>query len=200
MGLKLLLNSNPNMEVVGEATEGNEGIKKAEELLPDVVLMDISMPHGKDGLLATSEIKKLLPDTAVLILTMHDDDEYLFRAIESGASGCVLKSAPHEELIQAILSVASGNAYLFPSATKRLMQEYLERAKNNGVDSFNQLTDREKEVLSLVAKGYSNKEIAEKLILSVKTIESHKSKVMEKLQLKTRPEVVNYALKKGLLS
>lgn len=200
MGLKLLLNSNPNMEVVGEATEGNEGIKKAEELLPDVVLMDISMPHGKDGLLATSEIKKLLPDTAVLILTMHDDDEYLFRAIESGASGCVLKSAPHEELIQAILSVASGNAYLFPSATKRLMQEYLEKAKNNGLDSFNQLTDREKEVLSLVAKGYSNKEIAEKLILSVKTIESHKSKVMEKLQLKTRPDVVNYALKKGLLS
>jgi two-component system, NarL family, response regulator NreC len=199
MGLNMLLNARPNMEVVGEASEGNEGIQKAEELKPDVVLMDLSMPHGKDGLSATSELKKILPDTSILILTMHDDEEYLFRAIQAGASGCILKSAPHEELLQAIESVAKGNAYLYPSATKRLMEEYLSHMKQDGSDSYSLLSDREKEVLTLIAKGYSNKEIAEKLIISVKTVETHKSKVMEKLQMKTRPELVSYALKKGLM-
>jgi two-component system, NarL family, response regulator NreC len=199
MGLNMLLNARPNMEVVGEASEGNEGIQKAEELKPDVVLMDLSMPHGKDGLSATSELKKILPDTSILILTMHDDEEYLFRAIQAGASGCILKSAPHEELLQAIECVAKGNAYLYPSATKRLMEEYLSHMKQDGSDSYSLLSDREKEVLTLIAKGYSNKEIAEKLIISVKTVETHKSKVMEKLQMKTRPELVSYALKKGLM-
>ena len=199
MGLNMLLNARPNMEVVGEASEGNEGIQKAEQLKPDVVLMDLSMPHGKDGLSATSELKKILPDTSILILTMHDDEEYLFRAIQAGASGCILKSAPHEELLQAIESVAKGNAYLYPSATKRLMEEYLSHMKQDGSDSYSLLSDREKEVLTLIAKGYSNKEIAEKLIISVKTVETHKSKVMEKLQMKTRPELVSYALKKGLM-
>jgi two-component system, NarL family, response regulator NreC len=199
MGLNMLLNARSNMEVVGEASEGNEGIKKAEELKPDVVLMDLSMPHGKDGLSATSEMKKILPNTSILILTMHDDEEYLFRAIQAGASGCILKSAPHEELLQAIESVANGNAYLYPSATKRLMEEYMSHMKQDGSDSYSLLSDREKEVLTLIAKGYSNKEIAEKLIISVKTVETHKSKVMEKLQMKTRPELVSYALKKGLM-
>jgi two-component system, NarL family, response regulator NreC len=199
MGLNMLLNARPNMEVVGEASEGNEGIQKAEELKPDVVLMDLSMPHGKDGLSATSELKKILPDTSILVLTMHDDEEYLFRAIQAGASGCILKSAPHEELLQAIECVAKGNAYLYPSATKRLMEEYLSHMKQDGSDSYSLLSDREKEVLTLIAKGYSNKEIAEKLIISVKTVETHKSKVMEKLQMKTRPELVSYALKKGLM-
>jgi two-component system response regulator NreC len=199
MGLKMLLNARPDMEVAGEASEGNEGIQKAEELKPDVVLMDLSMPHGKDGLSATSELKKRLPDTSILILTMHDDEEYLFRAIQAGASGCILKSAPHEELLQAIESVACGNAYLYPSATKRLMEEYLGQMKQDGSDSYSLLSDREKEVLTLIAKGYSNKEIAEKLIISVKTVETHKSKLMEKLQMKTRPELVTYALKKGLM-
>lgn len=199
MGLNMLLNAHPNMEVVGEASEGNEGIKKAEEQRPDVVLMDLSMPHGKDGLSATSELKKILPNTSILILTMHDDEEYLFRAIQAGASGCILKSAPHEELLQAIESVAKGYAYLYPSATKRLMEEYLSHMKQDGADSYSLLSDREKEVLTLIAKGYSNKEIAEKLVISVKTVETHKSKVMEKLQMKTRPELVTYALKKGLM-
>ncbi|MEC5425512.1 response regulator transcription factor [Virgibacillus sp. C22-A2] len=199
MGLNVLLNAVPDMEVVGEASEGDEGIKKALEKIPDIVLMDLSMPHGKDGLSATSELKKLLPETAILILTMHDDEAYLFRAIQAGASGCVLKSAPHQELIEAIRSVCSGNAYLHPAATKRLMDEYLGKLNQDGSDSYQLISDREKEVLTLVAKGYSNKEIAEKLIISVKTVESHKSNLMEKLQMKTRPELVSYALKKGLL-
>ncbi len=199
MGLKMLLNNDEEMEVIGEASEGDEGIRQAMELKPDVVVMDLSMPHGKDGLSATSELKKLLPETAILILTMHDDDEYLFRAIQAGASGSILKSAPHDELLSAIRSVAGGNAYLHPSATKRLMEEYIGNVNKGDADLFNLLSDREKEVLALIAKGYSNKEIAEKLIISVKTVETHKSNLMEKLQMKTRPELVAYALKKGLL-
>jgi two-component system, NarL family, response regulator NreC len=199
MGLKVLLNAVTDMEVIGEASEGNEGIEKALETKPDVILMDLSMPHGKDGLTASGELKKQLPETAILILTMHDDEEYLFRAIQAGASGCVLKSAPHQELIEAIRSVCNGNAYLHPAAQKRLMDEYLGSIKADGTDTYQLLSDREKEVLTLIAKGYSNKEIGEQLIISVKTVETHKSNLMDKLQMKTRPELVAYALKKGLL-
>ena len=198
MGLTMLLNSNPEMQVIGEASEGNEGIKKAMKLKPDVVVMDLSMPHGKDGLSATSELKKLMPNVNILILTMHDDEEYLFRAIQAGASGCILKSAPHDELMAAIESVSLGNAYLHPAATKRLMEEYLGSIKDSQ-DTYHLLSDREKEVLTLVAKGYANKEIAEQLVISVKTVETHKGNLMEKLQMKTRPELVEYAVKKGLL-
>jgi two-component system, NarL family, response regulator NreC len=199
MGLTMLLNSDPDLRVIGEASEGNEGIKKALELKPDVVVMDLSMPHGKDGLSATSELKKQMPNINILILTMHDDEEYLFRAIQAGAAGCILKSAPHDELISAIRSVAKGDAYLHPSATKRLMEEYLGSVKQGSTDTFNLLSDREKEVLTLIAKGFSNKEIAEQLIISVKTVETHKGNLAEKLQMKTRPELVEYAVKKGLL-
>jgi two-component system, NarL family, response regulator NreC len=199
MGLKMLLNTNPEMEVIGEASEGNEGIKKAMRLKPDVVVMDLSMPHGKDGLTATLELKKLMPEVNILILTMHDDEEYLFRAIQAGASGCILKSAPHDELMSAIVSVAIGDAYLHPAATKRLMVEYLGSMKLDSSDTYNLLSEREKEVLTLIAKGYANKEIAEQLVISVRTVEAHKGNLMEKLQMKTRPELVEYAVKKGLL-
>ncbi|MED2970755.1 MULTISPECIES: response regulator [unclassified Fictibacillus] len=198
-GLMMLLNAHPDFDVAGEASEGNEGIQKALELKPDVVIMDLSMPHGKDGLSATSELKKQLPDCAILILTMHNDEEYLFQAIQAGASGCILKSAPHEELMAAIQSVYHGNAYLNPAATKRLMEEYLNHVKQGTTDTYRLLSDREKEVLTLIAKGYSNKEIGEQLVISVKTVETHKGHLMEKLKLKTRPELVEYALKKGLL-
>lgn len=198
-GLKMLLNTNPEMEVIGEASEGNEGIKKALKLRPNVVVMDLSMPHGKDGLSATGELKKQMPEVNILILTMHDDEEYLFRAVQAGASGCILKSAPHDELMSAIESVANGNAYLHPAATKRLMEEYLGSLKHGSNDTYNLLSEREKEVLTLIAKGYSNKEIAEQLVISVKTVETHKGNLMEKLQMKTRPELVEFAVKKGLL-
>ncbi|MGO4538086.1 response regulator transcription factor [Paenibacillus sp. 2TAB19] len=199
-GLKMLLNEKERITVIGEASEGDEAIKLALLLKPDVVLMDLSMPHGKDGLTATKELKQLLPAVAVLILTMHDDDEYLFQGIHAGASGYILKSAPHEELLTAIRTVAEGNAYLYPTATKRLMSEYLERSAvgDNG-RALDMLSDREKEVVSLVAKGYSNKEVAEQLVISIKTVESHKANVMDKLGLKTRPDLVRYAMKKGLL-
>ena len=199
MGLKMLLNNNKDIDVIGEASEGDEAIRLAQELMPNVVIMDLSMPHGKDGLTATTELKKLMPEVAILILTMHDDEEYLFRAIQVGASGCILKSAPQEELLGAIRSVSHGNAYLHPSATKRLMEEYIGSVKQGNSDTFHLLSHREKEVLTLIAKGFSNKEIAEKLFISVKTVETHKSNLMEKLQMKTRPVLVAFAFKKGLL-
>jgi two-component system response regulator NreC len=200
-GLMMLLDGKQNIEIVGEAADGDEAIQAAIRLRPDVVLMDLNMPPGKDGLTATAELKKRLPETAVLILTMHDDDGYLFRAIQAGASGYILKSAPHEELLTAIHSVTTGNAYLYPTATKRLMSEYLDKLKHgDNAGTYEPLSDREQEVLALVAKGYANKEIAEQLIISVKTVESHKSNVMEKLGLKSRPELVKYAMKKGLLN
>ena len=199
-GLMMLLNGKNNIEVIGEASEGDEAIKKAMELVPDVVLMDLSMPHGKDGLTATKELHELAPDISILILTMHDDEEYLFRAIHAGASGYILKNAPHEELLAAISSVASGNAYLNPNATRSLMSGYLDRVKNgDSSNTFEILSEREKEVLEWIAKGYSNKDIASHLVISVKTVESHKSNLMDKLGLKTRPELVKYAMKKGLL-
>ncbi|TNJ65156.1 response regulator transcription factor [Paenibacillus hemerocallicola] len=199
-GLMSLLDGKSGLQVVGEAADGDEAIEKAARLRPDVVLMDLSMPHGKDGLTATKELKKELADTAVLILTMHDDEEYLFRAIQAGASGYILKSAPHDELLAAIRSVATGDAYLYPTATKRLMSEYIDKLKNGeSAGTYESLSEREKEILAWTAKGYSNKEIAEHLIISVKTVESHKSNLMEKLGLKTRPELVKFALKKGLL-
>jgi two-component system response regulator NreC len=199
-GLSALLGSKPHLEVVGEAAEGNEAIRQAAALRPDVVLMDLSMPHGKDGLATTAELKKTLPNVQVLILTMHDDEEYLFRAIHVGASGYLLKSAPHDELVSAIESVHQGNAYLNPNATKRLMSEYLDRLKRGeNIDTYESLSEREKEVLALIAKGYSNKEISEHLTLSVKTVETHKGNLMEKLNVRTRPELVKYAAKKGLL-
>lgn len=201
-GLAMLLHGRNGIEVIGEASEGNEAIMMAQQLQPDVILMDLSMPHGKDGMAATMELKKLMPDVAVLILTMHDDDEYLFRAIQIGASGYILKNAPHDELMSAIQSVAEGNAYLYPTATKRLMGEYLDRLKNGGAGAgpYESLSEREKEVLSWLAKGYSHKEIAESLFISVKTVETHKSNLMEKLGLKTRPELIKFAMKKGLLN
>lgn len=201
-GLRMLLDGRHGIEVVGEASEGAEAIRLALEMKPDVVLMDISMPHGMDGLAATRELKHRLPETNILILTMHDDEEYLFRAIQNGASGYILKNAPHEELVSAIRSVAAGDAYLYPTATKRLMSEYLNRLKSGDEprDAYDTLSEREKEILGWIAKGYSNKEIADRLVISVKTVETHKANLMEKLGLRSRPELIKFALKKGLLN
>ncbi|TCW41735.1 LuxR family two component transcriptional regulator [Laceyella sacchari] len=199
-GLTLLINSQPDMEVVGAAIDGKEAVDLSLELQPDIVLMDLSMPPGENGLTATKKLKEAAPEINVLILTMHDDEEYLFRVLHAGASGYILKNAEDMELIRAIQTVSQGEAYLYPSATKMLIQEFLNRVQiGEQLDDYHILTQREQEVLSLIAQGYTNKEIAEKLVLSVKTIESHKANIMEKLHLKTRPELVRYALKKGLL-
>ena len=165
------------------------------------LLMDLSMPPGESGLIATGKIKEDFPETKILILTMHDDEEYLFHVLKNGASGYVLKNAPDEELLAAIRTVYAGGTYIHPSMATSLVREFVKN-DTGGIetDPFKILTKREIEVLPLAAKGYGNKEIAEKLYISVKTVEAHKSRIMEKLQLKNRPELVEYALRKKFLN
>lgn len=199
-GVKMLLSAAADMEVVGEAPEGNEAIQLSQALHPHVVLMDLSMPNGRDGLSATIELKRLLPEVQILILTMHDNEEYLFRVLQAGASGYIMKNALDNELLTAIRTVSQGNVYLYPSAAKRLVEDVLSLVeRGEDVKSYRLLTDREQEILTYIAKGYSNKEIADLLFISVKTVESHKAKIMEKLGMQSRHELVDYALRKGLL-
>ncbi|MDU2065855.1 MAG: response regulator transcription factor [Sporomusaceae bacterium] len=199
-GLAMMINSQDDMEVVGEAADGQEAVAVALKLQPQVVLMDLRMPPGENGLVATARIREAAPAIRVLILTMHDDEEYLFQSLKAGAAGYILKTALDFDVIRAIRSVSKGESYLYPSAAKCLIEDFLQRGKKSETfESLNLLSDREQQTLRLVAMGYGNKEIAEKLCLSVKTVEAYKAKIMEKLHLKTRPELVKYALKKGLL-
>ncbi|MFL0365595.1 response regulator [Pseudobacillus sp. 179-B 2D1 NHS] len=201
MGVKMLLGKQENIEVVGEAADGQEAVEKALSLKPDLVIMDLSMPPGKNGLEATRELKQSLPETQVLILTMHDDEDYLFQVLQAGASGYILKNALDSELLTAVNAVWEGQAYLHPSAAKSLVEDFLKRV-NCGEDlsTYKLLSNREEEILVFIAKGYSNKEIAEILYISVKTVETHKSRIMDKLGLQKRHELVAYAMKKGMLS
>ena len=198
-GLRMLIGGAEDLEVVGEAADGAEAIDRAAVLLPDVVLMDISMPRV-DGIQATREIRKRLPAVRVLMLTMHEDDAYLFRVIEAGGAGYVLKKAADVELLDAIRHVAGGGAFIRPAVATRLMQDYMARVEQGEEhDSFGRLTDREKQVLILIAGGHTNSQIAQQLIISIRTVESHRANLMVKLGLSGRAELVKYALRKGLL-
>ncbi len=198
-GLKMLLNAETDIEVVGEATTGEEAIRLSGQLHPDLVLMDISMP-GMGGIDATAEIKKHQPDVKVLMLTMHENEAYLFRTIKAGGSGYVLKKAADTELIDAIHQVIQGGAFLRPSVTKALVKDYLERVETGEArDSYGTLTEREREILKLIAEGHTNPEIARLLVISVRTVETHRAHIMDKLGIHQRSELVKYALRKGLL-
>ncbi|GAA0136685.1 nitrate respiration regulation response regulator NreC [Paenibacillus sp. YSY-4.3] len=199
-GFSMILNYQPDMEVVATAADGIEAYQMVAKHNPDVLLMDLSMPPGESGLIATGKISSDYPDTKILILTMYDDEEYLFHVLKNGAAGYVLKNAPDEELLTAIRTVHQGETYIHSRMATSLVREFIKKdQESSDSDPFNLLTKREIEVLPLVAKGYGNKEIAEKLFISVKTVEVHKAKIMEKLGLKSRPELVEYALKKKLL-
>lgn len=196
-GLKMLLNSQKDMIVVGEAKSGLEAITKAKELNPDIILLDISMP-GMGGLEAIEKIKKGCT-SKVLMLTMHADIKYLQEALEAGASGYVLKQAADTELLQAIRDVNKGDIFLDSHLTQNLVKSmYLSSKESKHSDSV--LTEREKEVLTLIAQGYMNKEIGEALQVSVKTVETHKSRMMDKLRCNKRSELVRYAIKNGFIS
>jgi len=198
-GLKMLLNAESDIEVVGEATTGEEAIVLSEQLHPDLVLMDVSMP-GMGGIDATAEIKKQHPEIRVLMLTMHENEAYLFRTIKAGGSGYVLKKAADTELIDAIHQVMQGGAFLRPSVTKALVKDYLERVETGETrDSYGTLTEREREILKLIAEGHTNPEIAKLLVISVRTVETHRAHIMDKLGIHQRSELVKYALRKGLL-
>jgi two-component system response regulator NreC len=198
-GLRMLLNAHPDIEVVGEASDGNQAILSAQRLQPDVILMDIAMPEC-NGIEATRQIKRLIPETRVLVLTMHENEEYLFQVLRAGASGYILKEAADTELVTAIRVVYSGRFYLSPSAQSIMVGDYLQRVRTGEErDSYGALTEREREILKLVAEGYTNNQIAERLTISPKTVDTHRTHIMDKLNLHSRAELVKYAIRRGLL-
>jgi len=192
-GLKLLVNSRSDMEVVGEADNGRTALQLAEEFSPDVVVMDISMPE-LNGLQATKKLKDKSPQVKVLILTRHSEPGYLQELLQAGASGYVLKQSKSEELIRAILAVAAGQTYLDPAITERAVTQLRESGQVPHKAPNATLTAREADVLRLIALGYVNKEVAARLNLSIKTVEAHKSNAMNKMGMKSRVDIVRYAI------
>ncbi len=197
-GIRALLNLSDDMEVVGEAADGREAVEQCRRLDPDVVLMDIAMP-GLGGLEATLEIRKANPRTKILVLTQYEDREYIRRFLKVGVSGYVLKKAAGSELTAAIRAAHRGGLVLDPEVAREAMEELEAGPAAAGADPYETLTDREKQVLKLVAEGRSNKEVAEILDISVKTAMSHRERIMKKLNLHSRTDLVRFALKKGVI-
>jgi len=195
-GLRVLLSAQADLEVVGEAAEGAEALRLARSLKPDVVVMDIGMP-GVSGIDATARMRRELPSTKVLILSMHDDQGYLRQALRAGASGYVLKKAADTELLAAIRAAARGGVFLDPSLAKGLVEDVIQPKVH--ASEAPALSEREREVLRLLAHGHTNQQVADRLCIGVKSVETYKSRLMEKLGLKGRAELVRYALTHGLL-
>jgi two-component system response regulator NreC len=196
-GMKLLVEAQEDMEVVGEAGDGRAAIELAKQLQPDLILMDVSMPE-LNGLKASAKLKRIAPGLKILTVTRHTDDAYLQELLRAGVSGYVLKQSAATELIFAIRAVASGKSYLDPKITGKVLNSYAEKGKKlPGEKSGKQLTGRESEVLRHIALGYSNKEIAEKMGISVKTVEAHKANSLKKLNMESRKDIVRYAITKG---
>lgn len=195
-GIRLLLGSQPDLTVAAEAEDGEECVTKAMELRPDIVLMDIAMPRS-DGIAATRRLKQSLPGTRVLGLTMYEDDRYFFRMLQAGADGYVLKGADPQQLLAAIRAVAQGQVYIYPSLARKLLDDYLTRTTSGPPPV--ELTEREKEVLRLIALGLTGTQISEKLFLSIHTIDRHRSNIMAKLDLHNRAALIKYAIRKGLV-
>lgn len=198
-GLRFLLNAQEDMQVIGEADNGREAIRLAQELLPDVLLMDVSMPE-LNGLKATAKLKRIQPEIKVLTLTRHTDEAYLHELLQAGVSGYVLKQSDSDELIRAIRAVAGGGSYLDPAITGKVFNSFNnKRANLRGEVCGEPLTEREAEILRQIAWGYSNKEIADQFDISVKTVEAHKANCLRKLKIKTRLDIVHYAVLQGWL-
>jgi DNA-binding NarL/FixJ family response regulator len=195
-GLKVLLNAQPDLEVVGEASNGQDAFKLADELRPDVVVMDVSMPNG-GGAQVTRRIRQSCPSVKVLALSAYEDEVYVRQLLSMGAVGYVLKRAVTDELVRAIRSVLEGGTYLDPLVAGKVAGGFVNRENNGKMGG--QLSEREAEVLRLIARGHTNKEIAGQLFLSVKTVETYKTRLGEKLGLHSRAEIVRYALSQGWL-
>lgn len=197
-GLKNILGMEEDMEVVGEAVSGNDALQKLEGFNPDVILMDINIPE-KNGIEVTGLIKKSHPQIKILVLTMHDHDEYFMSAIREGADGYLLKDAPSQHVVDAIRSVVKGQSVIHPSMTKKFLNFQHEKPEPERVDKDLQLTEREKEVLLCLVQGMNNKEIASSLFISDKTVKIHVSKIFKKLDVKSRSQVVIYAVQNQLV-
>ncbi len=197
-GLDALLSAEPDLRVVGQAGTGEEAVERARTLKPDVVVMDLDMP-GMGGLEATRQVAALNQGTRVLVLTMHAEEEYLLPVLEAGGSGYVRKTSVDEDLIRAIHAVARDEVFLYPSATKLLLRGYKKAEEKGEVSPVEALSEREREVLALTAEGFSSSEIGKKLFLSPKTVDTYRARIMQKLELTHRSELVRFALKTGLL-
>lgn len=197
-GLKLLINAQEDMEVIGEAGDGKSALQSVMQVTPQLLVMDISMPE-LNGYHATQHLKKQLPDTKILALTRHKDNSYLKQMMRAGVDGYVLKQSNSEELLRAIRAIAVGRKYIDPAITDKVIGGYSGRLTHRSVDSLSLLTERESEVLRLIALGYSNKEIAARFDLSIKTIEVHKANAMKKLDLQSRVDIIRFAMLQGWL-
>jgi len=198
-GLKAILNASEDLKVVGEAADGLEAIRRIHELSPDLALLDLSMPR-MDGLSVMKEIHNRNPETKIVALTMHKDEEYVLEAFRSGANGYCIKSSGHNELLVAIRAVLSGKTYVSPEISDKVLEGYLETKKRmKKKSSWDTLTQREREVLKMVGEGYRNKEIADYLCISVKTVEKHRANIMQKLDLHSASALTAYAIEKGLV-
>ncbi|MDO8568671.1 MAG: response regulator transcription factor [Dehalococcoidales bacterium] len=195
-GIRLLLGKHNDVEIVGEASDGKEAIEKAAELLPDIAIIDIGMPI-MDGLEATRRIIKSCPKTKVLILTQHDNAEYVLSAVKAGASGYLTKRSIGLELVSAIRSVKRGECYLYPSAATVVVRDYLRKAIKEPYDS---LTNREREITKLIACGHTSREIGATLHISLRTVHGHRTKIMKKLDIHNRTKLIRYGMHKGLVS
>jgi two-component system response regulator NreC len=199
-GLRALVSANPALEVIGEAADGLSAIRWVEKMKPDLVLMDLSMPK-MNGMDAIREIKKLSPETKILVLTVHKTEEYILATFQVGANGYVLKDATHSELSMAIKDVLNGKHYISPGISDKVLEGYLEGRKVLKTQtSWETLTHREREILKLIAEGYKNKEIADYLCISPKTVEKHRANLMEKLDLHNVQSLTTFAIEKGLVS
>jgi DNA-binding NarL/FixJ family response regulator len=197
-GLRMVLDAQPDLAVVAEATHGDEAVEQAVSGEIDLAILDISMPR-KTGLQAAREITHRRPEVRVLMLSMHDNEQYLFEAIRAGASGYVLKSAVDRDLVEACRAAMRGEPFLYPGAVRALMREYLDRARAGDALHTEMLTPREEEIVKLVAEAHTNDEIAEMLFISKKTVERHRANILEKLGMRDRVELTRYAIRRGLV-
>jgi DNA-binding NarL/FixJ family response regulator len=199
-GLRMVVAAQSDLTVVGEANDGREAVTMAEKLKPDVAVMDIGMPN-LNGIEAARQIRAALPDTQVVMLSMHSDEGYVLRALKAGAKSYLLKDSAEADLARAIRAVASGKSFFSPAVGQVLLQDYMRRLeRSGGEDSYELLSPREREILQLVAEGKSSKEVANLLNLSAYTVETHRANIMQKLNLRSVPELILYAVRKGIIS
>jgi two-component system response regulator NreC len=199
-GVRMILEAQSDIVVVGEACNGREAVEKARALLPNVVLMDIAMPE-MTGLQATEVVKRELPAVQVVVLTMHEDYQYFFEVLRAGASGYILKGAATAELLTAIRAAHDGGVYLNPTVAKNLVADYVKRMEPGEEKArYDGLSERERQVLTLVAEGRTSQQVADELFLSINTVQTHRAHIMEKLNLQNRAELIRYALRKGLIA
>jgi len=197
-GIKALLDNQAEIEVIGEAKDGREALTLIERLLPDVILMDIAMP-GLNGLEATRRIKKKFPKIKVLVLTMYTNEEYVFQILNAGANGYLVKETAFQDLISAIRAVYRDEAFMSPSISKKVINRYMQRVRETNNTTGDILTTREREILQLIAEGSSSKKIAEALFISPKTVETHRTHIMDKLNIHNRTDLVKYAIRTGIV-